>query len=115
MPGCYVENMHTNISLLSHRKFVNSHLKPYRCSVASCSNAHFSSAVLLNLHERQAHRMHGHPAYQVYNCTYKGCERSQEGRGFPRLSAFMGHMRRVHSVHVDGSIQNQAKEPESKE
>jgi hypothetical protein len=44
--------------------------------------------------------MHGH---QAYNCTYKGCERSQEGKGFPRAWNLKDHMRRVHNDHGNGS------------
>lgn len=55
--------------------------------------------------------MHGH---QAYNCTYKGCERSQEGKGFPRAWNLKDHMRRVHNDHGNGSVQGQAEEPQPK-
>jgi len=77
-----------------YSKFVDSHLRPYRCKVPSCSDSRFSSTACLLRHEREAHQMHGH---QAYNCTYKGCERSQEGRGFPRAWNLKDHMRRVHN------------------
>ena len=51
--------------------------------------------------------MHGH---QAYNCTYKGCERSQEGKGFPRAWNLKDHMRRVHNDHGNGATQTQAEE-----
>lgn len=55
--------------------------------------------------------MHGH---QAYNCTYKGCERSQDGKGFPRAWNLKDHMRRVHNDHGSGAIQGQAEEPQPK-
>ena len=55
--------------------------------------------------------MHGH---QAYNCTYKGCERSQDGKGFPRAWNLKDHMRRVHNDHGNGSAQAQAEEQQSK-
>lgn len=55
--------------------------------------------------------MHGH---QAYNCTYKGCERSQEGKGFPRAWNLKDHMRRVHNDHGNGPSQGQAEEPQPK-
>ena len=55
--------------------------------------------------------MHGH---QAYNCTYKGCERSQDGKGFPRAWNLKDHMRRVHNDHGNGSIQGQVEEQQPK-
>lgn len=55
--------------------------------------------------------MHGH---QAYNCTYKGCERSQEGKGFPRAWNLKDHMRRVHNDHGNGAIQGQSEDQQSK-
>lgn len=55
--------------------------------------------------------MHGH---QAYNCTYKGCERSQEGKGFPRAWNLKDHMRRVHNDHGNGATQDQNEEQQPK-
>ncbi|KAK4162415.1 hypothetical protein QBC43DRAFT_79063 [Cladorrhinum sp. PSN259] len=40
--------------------------------------------------------MHGH-GENPYLCTYKGCERSVSGHGFPRQWNLRDHMRRVHN------------------
>lgn len=85
----------------NYDKFVDSHLRPYRCKVESCADARFSSTACLLRHEREAHRMHGH---QAYNCTYKGCERSLDGKGFPRAWNLKDHMRRVHNDHGNGPV-----------
>lgn len=77
-------------------KFVDSHLKPYRCKVEGCQNARFSSTACLLRHEREAHAMHGH-GEKPYLCTYEGCERSIAGHGFPRQWNLRDHMRRVHN------------------
>lgn len=79
-----------------HSKFVDSHLKPYRCKVESCENARFSSTACLLRHEREAHAMHGH-GDKPYLCTYEGCDRAVPGNGFPRNWNLRDHMRRVHS------------------
>ncbi|KAK4443953.1 zinc finger protein GLI2 [Podospora aff. communis PSN243] len=80
----------------NYDKFVDSHLKPYRCKVEGCQNARFSSTACLLRHEREAHAMHGH-GEKPYLCTYEGCERSQPGHGFPRQWNLRDHMRRVHN------------------
>lgn len=82
----------------NHRdsKFVDSHLKPYRCKVDSCENARFSSTACLLRHEREAHAMHGH-GDKPYLCTYEGCDRAVPGNGFPRNWNLRDHMRRVHN------------------
>ncbi|CAI4219185.1 unnamed protein product [Parascedosporium putredinis] len=85
----------------NYDKFVDSHLRPYRCKVDSCADARFSSTACLLRHEREAHRMHGH---QAYNCTYAGCERSLDGKGFPRAWNLKDHMRRVHNDNGVGPI-----------
>ncbi|KAK9416213.1 hypothetical protein SUNI508_09793 [Seiridium unicorne] len=77
-------------------KFVDSHLKPYRCKVDSCENARFSSTACLLRHEREAHAMHGH-GDKPYLCTYEGCDRAVPGCGFPRNWNLRDHMRRVHN------------------
>ncbi|KAI1810982.1 hypothetical protein GGS20DRAFT_579454 [Poronia punctata] len=80
----------------NYDKFVDSHLKPYRCKAEACENARFSSTACLLRHEREAHAMHGH-GDKPYLCTYEGCERSSPGSGFPRQWNLRDHMRRVHS------------------
>ncbi|CAP68648.1 uncharacterized protein PODANS_7_6190 [Podospora anserina S mat+] len=80
----------------NYDKFVDSHLKPYRCKVEGCQNARFSSTACLLRHEREAHAMHGH-GEKPYLCTYEGCERSVAGHGFPRQWNLRDHMRRVHN------------------
>ncbi|KAK8088803.1 hypothetical protein PG997_003764 [Apiospora hydei] len=80
----------------NYDKFVDSHLKPYRCKVDSCENARFSSTACLLRHEREAHAMHGH-GDKPYLCTYEGCDRAVPGCGFPRNWNLRDHMRRVHN------------------
>ncbi|KAH6624361.1 hypothetical protein B0J18DRAFT_176646 [Chaetomium sp. MPI-SDFR-AT-0129] len=80
----------------NYDKFVDSHLKPYRCKVEGCQNARFSSTACLLRHEREAHAMHGH-GEKPYLCTHDGCERSIAGHGFPRQWNLRDHMRRVHN------------------
>jgi hypothetical protein len=46
--------------IISNSKFVDSHLKPYRCRVHACENSRFSSTACLLRHEREAHAMQGH-------------------------------------------------------
>ncbi|KAL7626170.1 hypothetical protein AAE478_002940 [Parahypoxylon ruwenzoriense] len=80
----------------NYDKFVDSHLKPYRCKIDSCENARFSSTACLLRHEREAHAMHGH-GDKPYLCTYDGCDRAVPGNGFPRQWNLKDHMRRVHN------------------
>ncbi|KAH8673557.1 hypothetical protein BX600DRAFT_433179 [Xylariales sp. PMI_506] len=80
----------------NYDKFVDSHLKPYRCKVDSCENARFSSTACLLRHEREAHAMHGH-GDKPYLCPYEGCDRAVPGCGFPRNWNLRDHMRRVHN------------------
>ncbi|KAK4192048.1 hypothetical protein QBC35DRAFT_374263 [Podospora australis] len=91
----------------NYDKFVDSHLKPYRCKVEGCQNARFSSTACLLRHEREAHAMHGH-GEKPYLCTYEGCERSVSGHGFPRQWNLRDHMRRVHN---DNGTTAQASSP----
>ncbi|AEO58018.1 hypothetical protein MYCTH_2304963 [Thermothelomyces thermophilus ATCC 42464] len=93
----------------NYDKFVDSHLKPYRCKVDGCQNARFSSTACLLRHEREAHAMHGH-GEKPYLCTYEGCERSIPGHGFPRQWNLRDHMRRVHN---DNGTTTQAASPPS--
>jgi len=77
-------------------KFVDSHLKPYKCKVGTCKDLCFSSTACLLRHEREAHAMHGH-GDKPYLCTYEGCERGVPGNGFPRHWNLRDHMKRVHN------------------
>lgn len=80
----------------NYDKFVDSHLKPYRCKVPACENLHFSSTACLLRHEREAHAMHGH-GDKPYLCKYDGCDRGVPGNGFPRSWNLKDHMKRVHN------------------
>jgi hypothetical protein len=51
-------------------------------------------------HEREAHGLHGH-GEKPYLCSYKDCERSIQGNGFPRHWNLKDHMKRVHSDSGD--------------
>ncbi|OHW93527.1 hypothetical protein CSPAE12_07767 [Colletotrichum incanum] len=87
----------------NYDKFVDSHLKPYRCKIDSCENARFSSTACLLRHEREAHAMHGH-GDKPFLCSYEGCDRAMPGNGFPRQWNLKDHMRRVHNDNgVPGS------------
>ena len=76
-------------------KFVDSHLKPYKCKVAACKELQFSSTACRLRHEREAHAMHGH-GDKPFLCTFEGCERGVTGNGFPRHWNLRDHMKRVH-------------------
>ncbi|KAL3428236.1 C2H2 transcription factor [Phlyctema vagabunda] len=80
----------------NYDKFVDSHLKPYRCKVLACENLSFSSTACLLRHEREAHAMHGH-GDKPYLCKYDGCDRGVPGNGFPRSWNLKDHMKRVHN------------------
>lgn len=80
-----------------HSKFIDSHLKPFRCKMQECSKQAFSSTACLLRHEREAHGMHGH-GHCPHLCTVQGCERSEKGKGFPRLYNCKDHMRRAHGI-----------------
>ncbi|KAI9369026.1 putative C2H2 finger domain protein [Aspergillus egyptiacus] len=81
----------------AYHKYLDSHLKPYRCRVPSCMDAqlHFSSNACLFRHEREAHGLHGH-GDNPHLCLFEGCDRSIPGYGFPRRWNLYDHMRRVH-------------------
>lgn len=81
----------------SNSKYLDSHLKPYRCKHASCVDnmLRFSSNACLFRHEREAHGMHGHGECP-HLCLFEGCERSVPGFGFPRRWNLHDHMKRVH-------------------
>jgi hypothetical protein len=76
-------------------KFLDSHLKPYKCKVKTCEVC-FSSTADLIRHERKAHAMHRH-GDKPFLCTYEGCERGVPGNGFPRYRNCSDHMKRVHN------------------
>ncbi|KAJ5884792.1 hypothetical protein N7495_009302 [Penicillium taxi] len=81
----------------AYHKYLDSHLKPYRCKVPVCMDAQlrFSSNACLFRHEREAHGLHGH-GDNPHLCLWEGCERSVPGYGFPRRWNLYDHMRRVH-------------------
>ncbi|KAL2818884.1 hypothetical protein BJX63DRAFT_419033 [Aspergillus granulosus] len=81
----------------AYHKYLDSHLKPYRCRVPSCIDAQlqFSSNACLFRHEREAHGLHGH-GDNPHLCLFEGCDRSIPGYGFPRRWNLFDHMRRVH-------------------
>ena len=81
------------ISLFS--KHLDSHLKPYRCKISTCSESQFSSTACLLRHEREAHGMHGH-GEKPHLCYFSECDRSIAGNGFPRRWNLFDHMKRVH-------------------
>lgn len=80
----------------NYDKFVDSHLKPYKCKVPACKELQFSSTACLLRHEREAHAMHGH-GDKPFLCSYEGCERGVQGNGFPRHWNLRDHMKRVHN------------------
>ncbi|PYH89106.1 hypothetical protein BO71DRAFT_337425 [Aspergillus ellipticus CBS 707.79] len=81
----------------AYHKYLDSHLKPYRCKVPACMDAQlqFSSNACLFRHEREAHGFHGH-GDNPHLCQFEGCDRSVPGYGFPRRWNLFDHMRRVH-------------------
>ncbi|KAJ5623431.1 hypothetical protein N7490_012036 [Penicillium lividum] len=81
----------------AYHKYLDSHLKPYRCKVPVCMDGQlrFSSNACLFRHEREAHGLHGH-GDNPHLCLWEGCERSVPGYGFPRRWNLYDHMRRVH-------------------
>lgn len=91
----------------AYHKYLDSHLKPYRCKVPQCVDAHFSSNACLFRHEREAHGMHGH-GENPHLCHFPSCERSIPGNGFPRRWNLHDHMRRVH----DYTASEKASSPE---
>lgn len=76
-------------------KFIDSHIKPFRCKLEACAKQEFSSTACLLRHEREAHGMHGH-GDRPHLCYYPGCERGIPGNGFPRRYNLFDHMKRVH-------------------
>ncbi|KAL2068953.1 hypothetical protein VTL71DRAFT_15291 [Oculimacula yallundae] len=80
----------------NYDKFVDSHLKPYKCKVSNCKDLQFSSTACLLRHEREAHGLHGH-GDKPFLCSYESCERGIPGNGFPRHWNLRDHMKRVHN------------------
>ncbi|KAF2858412.1 hypothetical protein K470DRAFT_207402, partial [Piedraia hortae CBS 480.64] len=94
----HCEQQHPPIKLkCQYDKYIDSHIKPFRCRAETCANAVFSSTACLLRHEREAHAMHGYGA-NPHLCFYPGCER--QIRGFPRRYNLFDHMKRVHQ-HVE--------------
>ncbi|KAI9693623.1 MAG: hypothetical protein M1822_002894 [Bathelium mastoideum] len=83
-------------------KYIDSHLRPFRCKSQICATLQFSSTACLLRHEREAHGMHGHGA-KPHLCSYKDCERSIPGNGFPRRYNLFDHMKRVHDYKAPAS------------
>lgn len=87
-----------------YSKYLDSHLKPYRCKVHTCMDAqlHFSSNACLFRHEREAHGFHGH-GDNPHLCLFEGCDRAIPGNGFPRRWNLYDHMKRVHDYTASES------------
>ncbi|KAI7222537.1 hypothetical protein KC333_g1107 [Hortaea werneckii] len=86
----------------NYDKFIDSHLKPFRCKIEACAKQEFSSTACLLRHEREAHGMHGH-GDRPHLCYYPGCERGIPGNGFPRRYNLFDHMKRVHDHKEDST------------
>ena len=82
--------------LTSNSKFLDHHLKPYRCKIKTCPDLCFASTACLLRHEREAHAMHGHGP-KPFLCSYAGCDRGIPGNGFPRHWNLADHQKRVHN------------------
>jgi hypothetical protein len=79
--------------LTQYSKYIDSHLKPFRCRHAKCADLQFSSTACLLRHEREAHEMHGH---EESLCEYPPCNRATPGNGFRRSYNCKDHMTRCH-------------------
>lgn len=80
---------------LCFRQYVDSHVKPYRCTFTGCRDLKFSSLACRLRHEKEAHGAHGH-GVRPFHCLFPDCERSLPGHGFPRHWNRNDHMKRVH-------------------
>jgi len=84
-----------NSGLISLRQYIDSHMKPYRCTFSGCGKLRFSSLACRLRHEKEAHGAHGH-GLRPFHCLFSDCERSLPGHGFPRHWNRNDHMKRVH-------------------
>ncbi|KAH5617461.1 hypothetical protein HBI23_256440 [Parastagonospora nodorum] len=84
---------HKPTSLKCHYVYLDSHLKPFRCSKKTCVGISFSSNACLLRHERETHGMQSHTENL---CHFGTCGRAKPGRGFPRRYNLFDHMKRVH-------------------
>ncbi|KAJ5106049.1 hypothetical protein NUU61_003396 [Penicillium alfredii] len=114
-------NLNSKANSGDNSKYLDSHLKPYRCRVPTCMDAQlrFSSNACLFRHEREAHGLHGH-GDNPHLCLWEGCERSVPGYGFPRRWNLFDHMRRVHDYasserHSSPETSPGAAQPKKKE
>lgn len=99
-PSFIITYVYVLTKAYQYSKFIDSHLKPFRCKIEACAKQEFSSTACLLRHEREAHGMHGH-GDRPHLCFYPGCERGFAGNGFPRRYNLYDHMRRVHDHKED--------------
>ncbi|KAK2800820.1 hypothetical protein FQN50_007961 [Emmonsiellopsis sp. PD_5] len=96
----------------AYHKYLDSHLKPYRCKDTRCVDAHFSSNACLFRHEREAHGLHGH-GENPHLCHFPTCERAVPGNGFPRRWNLHDHMKRVHDYTSSERVSSPEQSPVS--
>ncbi|KAI9669985.1 MAG: hypothetical protein M1831_007021 [Alyxoria varia] len=105
MYHCYFEETekcgHEPVKLkCNYDKYIDSHLKPWKCKVPGCEDLRFSSTACRLRHEREAHGAHGH-GMNPYLCLFAGCERAQPDNGFPRSWNRNDHMKRCHNYKIE--------------
>jgi len=66
------------------------------CTHHECGSPRFSSNACLFRHQREDHGLHGGHGENPHLCHFPGCERAQEGNGFPCKWNVKDHMKRVH-------------------